>query len=97
MTTDHEMAKLYADQEKVIAALHSLGEPDLPVRLECCAAARRERHHGDGWPRICRSIACAWCRRPIDPFVVGWVLRLDNGNRNFEPCRNTDRFVSRFA
>ena len=65
MTTDREMAHLYARQEEVIAALHAVGDHDLADRLQCCAAVRRERHHGDGWPRVCRSAACIWCRRPM--------------------------------
>jgi hypothetical protein len=27
------------------------------------------RHSGSGWPHICRSAACAWCRRPM---IRGW-------------------------
>jgi hypothetical protein len=69
MTTDREMAKLYADQEEAIAALRAIGEPDIADRLECCAAVRRERRHGDGWPRTCRSAACMWCRQPM---MRGW-------------------------
>ena len=65
MTTDREMAKMYADQEEVIAALHAMGDHDLADRLERCAAVRRERHHGDGWPRICKTGGCVWCRRPM--------------------------------
>jgi hypothetical protein len=26
---------------------------------------RRERRGGDGWPRICLSTACVWCRRAM--------------------------------
>jgi hypothetical protein len=65
MTTDRQMAMMYADQEAVITALHAIGDHDLADRLERCAAVRRERRHGDGWPRVCRSLACAWCRRPM--------------------------------
>jgi hypothetical protein len=65
MTTDRQMAMMYAAQQEVIAALHAIGEPDLADRLENCMTARRERHHGDGWPRTCRSVACVWCRRPL--------------------------------
>jgi hypothetical protein len=65
MTTDRQMAMMYAAQQEVIAALHAIGEPDLADRLENCMTARRERHHGDGWPRTCRSVACVWCRRPM--------------------------------
>jgi hypothetical protein len=64
MTTDREMAKMYADQEEVIAALHAMGDHNLAGRLERCAMARRDRHHGGSWPRLCCSVACAWCRRP---------------------------------
>jgi hypothetical protein len=56
---------MYADQEEVIVALHAIGDHDLADRLERCAAVRRERHHGDGWPFTCRSAACVWCRRPM--------------------------------
>src|SRR5215472_672232 len=65
MTTDREMAKMYADQEEIISALRAIGELDLADRLERCAAVRWERRHGDSWPRICRTAACAWCRRPM--------------------------------
>ena len=65
MTTDRQMEVMYAAQQEVIAALHAIGEPDLADRLEHCMTARRERHHGDGWPRTCRSVACVWCRRPM--------------------------------
>jgi hypothetical protein len=65
MTTDHRMTTMYADQEKVIAALRGIDEFDLAGRLERCLAARRERRGGDGWPYSCRSAACVWCRRPI--------------------------------
>jgi hypothetical protein len=59
------MAAMYAAQEHVTAVLRSIGEPDLATRLERCMTARRERHHGDGWPFTCRSAACVWCRRPV--------------------------------
>jgi hypothetical protein len=59
------MAKAYAAQEEVIAALHSIGEPDLAERLEDCATTRFARHSASGWPHICRSAACVWCRRPM--------------------------------
>jgi hypothetical protein len=65
MTTDHQMATMYAAQQQVIVALHSIGDLDLADRLERCMAARRERRGGDGWPFTCRSAACAWCRRPM--------------------------------
>jgi hypothetical protein len=65
MTTDHQMAAMYAAQQEVIVALNEVGEVDLAGRLERCATARRERRGGDGWPHICRSAACVWCRRPM--------------------------------
>jgi hypothetical protein len=63
------MAKAYAAQEEVIAALRSIGEPDLAERLEDCTTTRLLRHSGSGWPHICRSAACVWCRRPL---IRGW-------------------------
>ena len=65
MTTDRQMAMMYAAQQEVIAALRGIGEPDLADRLERCMTARRERRGGDGWPFTCRSAACVWCRRPM--------------------------------
>ena len=65
MTTDGEMAKAYAAQEEVIAALRSNGDHDLAERLEDCVTTRLARHSGSGWPHICRSAACVWCRRPM--------------------------------
>jgi hypothetical protein len=65
MTTDHQMAMMYAAQEEVIVALTEVGEVDLAGRLERCAAARRERRGGDSWPFSCRSAGCVWCRRPM--------------------------------
>ena len=65
MTTDHQMATMYAAQEAVIAALRFIGEPDLAGRLEDCTTTRLARHSGSGWPHICRSAACVWCRRPM--------------------------------
>jgi hypothetical protein len=65
MTTDRQMALMYAAQEDVIAALQGIGEPDLADRLERCMTARRDRRGGDGWPYSCRSSACVWCRRPL--------------------------------
>src|SRR5450631_4169228 len=65
MTTDHQMATMYATQQEVITALRGIDEPDLADRLERCAAVRRERRGGDGWPFTCRSAACVWCRRPM--------------------------------
>jgi hypothetical protein len=44
MTTDHQMAMMYATQHEVITALLSIGDPDLADRLERCVTARRERH-----------------------------------------------------
>jgi hypothetical protein len=49
------MKTVYAAEQEVIFALHSLGERNLAGRLESRAAVRRELHDGDGWPRICRS------------------------------------------
>jgi hypothetical protein len=65
MTTDHQMAISYATQQQVIVALRGIDEPDLADRIERCATARRERRGGDGWPFICRSAACVWCRPPM--------------------------------
>ena len=59
------MAKAYAAQEAVIAALRSIGDLDLAERLEDCTTTRLARHSGSGWPHICRSAACVWCRRPM--------------------------------
>jgi hypothetical protein len=69
MTTDREMSLMHVAQQEVIATLHAIGQPDLADRLERCAAVRLARQHGDGWPRICRSPACVWCRRPM---IRGW-------------------------
>jgi hypothetical protein len=62
MTTDRQMKTKYAAEREVILAPHSIGKRNLAGRPESCAAVGRERHHGDGWPRICRSAACVWCR-----------------------------------
>jgi hypothetical protein len=59
------MAMMYAAQQEVIAVLYEIGEVDLADCLERCATARHERRGGDGWPHICRSAACEWCRRPM--------------------------------
>jgi hypothetical protein len=69
MTTNRQMAMAYIAQAEVIAALRSHGADDLAARLALCMAVRRERHYGDGWPRICRSVACVWCRRSL---IGGW-------------------------
>jgi hypothetical protein len=42
MTTDRQMEMMYSDQEQVIVALRSIGEPDL-ARLDRCTTARREQ------------------------------------------------------
>jgi hypothetical protein len=65
MTTDRQMAMMYAAQQEVIAALRSIGDLDLAERLEDCTTTRLARHSGSGWPHICRSSACVWCRRPM--------------------------------
>jgi hypothetical protein len=65
MTTDHQMATMYAAQQQVIVALTEVGEVDLADRLDRCMTARHERRGGDGWPFTCRSAACVWCRRPM--------------------------------
>jgi hypothetical protein len=65
MTTDRQMAKAYAVQEEVIAALRSIGDLNLAERLEDCTTTRLARHSRSGWPHICRSAACVWCRRPM--------------------------------
>jgi hypothetical protein len=62
MTPNRQMATIHTAQQDVIAALHAISEHNLAGRLESCVAIRRERHHGYGWPRICRSAACVWCR-----------------------------------
>jgi hypothetical protein len=59
------MAMMYAAQQQVIVALHSIDDPDLADRLERCLTVRRDRRGGDGWPFTCRSAACVWCRRPM--------------------------------
>jgi hypothetical protein len=59
------MAKAYTAQQQVIVALRSIGELDLAERLEACATTRFARHNASGWPHICRSAACVWCRRPM--------------------------------
>jgi hypothetical protein len=43
MTTDRQMEMMYSDQEQVIVALRSIGEPDLAARLDRCTTARREQ------------------------------------------------------
>jgi len=78
MTTDRQMAMMYAAQQDVIVALRVTGDTDLAVRLERCMTARRERHGGDGWPRTCRSAGCAWCRLPT-------MRRWWDGIRNWLP------------
>jgi hypothetical protein len=65
MTTDHQMAMMYAAQQEVIIALTEVDEPDLANRLERCMTARRERRGGDGWPFTCRTAGCVWCRPPM--------------------------------
>src|ERR1700693_1541251 len=59
------MEMAYITQQRVIATLRGIDEPDLAVRLEHCMIVRRERRGGDGWPFTCRSAACVWCRRPL--------------------------------
>jgi hypothetical protein len=71
MTTDHQMAVMYAAQQQVIVALRGTGEVDLAGRLDRCMTARRERRGGDGWPLTCRSAACVWCRRSM---IRSWWL-----------------------
>jgi hypothetical protein len=65
MTTDHQMAMMYAAQQQIIVALRGIDETDLADRLERCMTARRERCGDDGWPFTCRSAACVWCRPPM--------------------------------
>jgi hypothetical protein len=65
MTTNRQMAMMYAAQEEVIVALRSINEPDLAGRLEDCTTTRLARHSGSGWPRTCRFAACVWCRPPM--------------------------------
>jgi hypothetical protein len=69
MTTQREMENAYAAQQKIIAALHKIGDPDLAARLERCMTVRQQRHYGSGWPFSCRSSACFWCRRAM---IKGW-------------------------
>jgi hypothetical protein len=65
MTTDRQMAMMYAEQQQVIDVLRSIGDLNLAERLEDCVTTRLARHGGSGWPHICRSSACVWCRRPM--------------------------------
>jgi hypothetical protein len=39
MTTDHQMAMMYAAQTATIVALRGFGKPDLADRLERCMTA----------------------------------------------------------
>jgi hypothetical protein len=43
MTTDHQMATMYATQQEVIVALTEVDEVDLAGRLGRCMSARRSR------------------------------------------------------
>jgi hypothetical protein len=43
MTTDHQIATMFAAQEEIIFALHGIDESDLAIRLERCMTARRDR------------------------------------------------------
>lgn len=52
-------------QREMIHGLHDIGEIELADRLDTCMASRRNRYSGDGWPWLCRSVACVWCRRPL--------------------------------
>ena len=87
MTTDRQMAMMYAAQQEVIAALQVIGEPDLADRLERCMTVRRDRRGGDGWPHICRSAACVWCRRPM---IRSWWygMPMDGRGNHLEPCHH---------
>jgi hypothetical protein len=69
MTTEREMEIAYADQQEVINALRSIGDPDLADRLERCMTGRQQRHYGSGWPYSCRTSGCLWCRRAM---IRGW-------------------------
>ena len=88
MTTDHQMATMYAAQQEVIAP-SAIGEPDLADRLERCMTARHERRHGDGWPFTCRSAACVWCRRPM---IRGWWLACAKSASLAWPAATTRRW-----
>jgi hypothetical protein len=66
MTTERQMAMMYAAQQEVIALLDKTGVRCGDPALN---AMRRERHRGADWPYSCRSAACVWCRRPT---MRGW-------------------------
>src|ERR1700680_3753588 len=66
MTTDHQMATMYAAQQEVIVALTEVGDPDLADRLDRCMTGRRDRRRcGGGWPYSCRSVAGGGWRRAL--------------------------------
>ena len=48
MNTKRGMELSYTEQQAVIGALLSIGEPDLAARLGRCMMAHRSPHHGDG-------------------------------------------------
>jgi hypothetical protein len=48
MTTDHQMATMFAAQEEIIVTLRGIDESDLATRLERCMTARRDQRGGDG-------------------------------------------------
>ena len=67
MTTRHEMAMAYIDQQKVLDVLRSIDEVDLVERLEQCMTARRSgitawlaSHLPNCGVRLVSSIDDAW-------------------------------------
>ena len=79
MTTDHQMATMYAAQHEVIAALYGIGEFGLVGRLEHCMQAWRDRYGGMVSLSPCRSPTCAWRRQPL---IRGWWLACADGRQN---------------
>lgn len=61
--------QMEADITALIDALRIYGDIALASRLWCCQQQRREKRHAQraglttGWARLCRSPACASCRR----------------------------------
>jgi hypothetical protein len=69
MTTQRKVELSYTEQQAVIDALLSNGEPNLADRLDRCMTSHRSLHYGDGSLFSCQSSACAWCRRAM---IHGW-------------------------
>src|ERR1700722_20303706 len=97
MTTDRQMAMMYAAQEEVIAALRGIDEPDLAGRRERRATVRRERRCGDGWPFTCRSAACVWCRSPMIRSWWNSMRPLVSKSRDIERCHHPGAFAGRLT